>query len=205
MFFGRCDNPTALRDEIGEFLRDDEKFAARYNLVHRSTWAMGSLQGLLDLGPGGQNWARNAQEYCCDEGLARDDLARKVHRDACMRALAFREKDPRLPAIPLEATDPVGGLHLIMQWCIDAGAVGNGADGRSYRDSEPEEDSEPKWSRYMPLTQIAERLLKDGKKWRKCKKLYAKILEQRGGEGSKDWRIRLDAFDKETQKLFDRP
>ncbi len=62
-----------------------------------------------------------------------------------------------------------------------------------------------KWSRYMPLTQIAERLFKDGKKWRKVKKLYADILEQKGRKGSKDWRIRLDGFDEDTQNLFDRP
>lgn len=68
----------------------------------------------------------------------------------------------------------------------------------------PEINGQVKWSRFMPLTQIAERLFKDGRKWRKCKQLYADLLEQHGGKGSKNWRIRLDKFDSVTQKLFDR-
>jgi len=78
---------------------------------------MKSLQGMLDMGPGGSNYARSETEY---GQPPIHNLAEKCYRDARIRANEFYEKDSRLPRPPVTATDPEGGLILIVQWCVEA-------------------------------------------------------------------------------------
>jgi hypothetical protein len=59
-------------------------------------------------------------------------------------------------------------------------------------------------SRPMPLTEIANRVLKDPKKWRKLKNLYGDRLQQLGGKGSKSWTIRLDGLPPNIRKELER-
>jgi hypothetical protein len=62
------------------------------------------------------------------------------------------------------------------------------------------------WSRPMPLTDIADRILKDPKKHRKLRGLYAPDrLKQIGGKSSKSWQIRLDGLPANIRKELERP
>jgi len=56
----------------------------------------------------------------------------------------------------------------------------------------------------MPLTEIADRVLKSPAKWRTLKKVYADRLIQIGGKGSKSWQIRMDGLPANIRKELDR-
>jgi hypothetical protein len=64
------------------------------------------------------------------------------------------------------------------------------------------EQVDERWSRPMPLTDMADRILKDSKKTRKLKSVYGKHLKK---IGDKSWIIRLDGLPPNIIKELDRP
>ena len=61
--YGRTMAWWAIYDIRGHNAMWEALFGEAELSVRPATWAMGTMRGLLDLGPGGGNYARNAQEY----------------------------------------------------------------------------------------------------------------------------------------------
>jgi hypothetical protein len=68
-------------------------------------------------------------------------------------------------------------------------------------------DGAARWSPEMHLTDIADRVYKNPRAWRRLKKEYLPQghLEQVGNKGSKNWMIRLDILPESVRAVFDKP
>ncbi|HSW01342.1 MAG TPA: hypothetical protein VLI39_14305 [Sedimentisphaerales bacterium] len=92
-------------------------------------------------------------------------------------------------------------LYALRQF-VGARVVGEPPKPKS---EEPADFGTGEWSRVMPLTDIADRVLKDPAKTRKLKAVYGHRLVQIGGKGSKNWQIRLDGLAANIRRELDRP
>ncbi len=103
-------------------------------------------------------------------------------------------------------------LTLVEQWCKKAHPVwesyfaekedvGNGAGQGPLGESPTAKQTGEQWSRPMPLTDIADRILKDSKKSRKVKSVYKDRLKKLG---DKSWMIRLDGLPPNIVKELER-
>ena len=60
------------------------------------------------------------------------------------------------------------------------------------------------WSRPMPRTDLADRVLKDPKKWRKLQRILGDRIRRVGRENSKSWEMRLDGLPANIRKELER-
>jgi len=78
--YGRTMAWWAIHDIKGSMGMWEALFGEAELSIRPPTWALKSLQGMLDMGPGGANWARSDTEY----GQPPVHLERKTHYDAAV-------------------------------------------------------------------------------------------------------------------------
>lgn len=98
--------------------------------------------------------------------------------------------------------------ELLRDGSVDAGGVQNkpmlaaGSKSPDPEDTPPGPNGSEKWSRPMPLTDLADRILKSPTKYRKLKSVYGKRLKKLG---DKSWAIRYDGLPENIIREIERP
>lgn len=126
------------------------------------------------------------------------------------KAEAVRTVHPEmaLPALPNSVGSADQDVWLVGEWARAALAcplIAKEAKQQQHQKDEPPDFGTYEWSRIMPLTDIADRVLKDPAKTRKLKSVYGDRLVQIGGKGSKNWQMRLDGLAMNIRRELDRP
>ncbi|MFC1635218.1 hypothetical protein ACFL5Z_10280 [Planctomycetota bacterium] len=132
----KMQTPEGLSEVLEEYLESSLEFVL---VDSSSTWTMGSLRGLLDYRPDGDNWARNSSEHKAA------DIKLVSHRDYAINAALklFRKyADDTVSDLPNKTDDPEVDIRAIACWAIRLAKLTLGRPTKKERRNAGERDKQ---------------------------------------------------------------